>query len=118
MSTPPPHADRLALLSDPTRRRICAILSSPDPPVSERDLAVELATRCLGTTAADITDRQRRRYRVQLRHHQLPKLADYGLLAYDQSTGTVSLTTVGAEALAAHTAARQANPTAATVSSD
>lgn len=118
MSSLPTHTDRLALLSDPTRRRICAILSSPDPPVSERDLAVELATRCLDRPAAEITDDQRRRHRIRLRHHQLPKLADYGLVVSDQSTGTVSLTAAGAEALAAHTRARQAHPTAATAASD
>ena len=118
MSPSPTHTDRLALLSDPTRRRICTILCTPDPPVSERDLAVELATRCLDRPAAEITDAQRRQQRVRLRHHQLPKLADYGLLVYDQSTEMVSLTDAGAEALAAHTRARQAHPTAATASSD
>jgi hypothetical protein len=105
MSTPPHHTttDCVELLADPTRRRICAILSSPDPPVSERDLAVELAIRFLDRPAADITAEQRRQQRIQLHHHQLPKLADHGLIVYDQSTRTVSITAEGYEALAAST---------------
>lgn len=109
MPTHPHHTntDSLGRLSDPTRRRICSILSTPDPPVSERDLAVELASRCLDRPAADITAEQRRQQRIRLRHHQLPKLADYGLIVYDQSTQTVSITADGYEALAAFSDTQQ-----------
>ena len=117
-STPSTNSDCRTLLSDPTRRRICAILSSPDPPVSERDLAVELAARCLGVPAAEITTAQRRRQRIQLRHHQLPKLADYGLIIYDQSTETVSITADGYEALVDHPNTRQYPPATAASSSN
>ena len=93
-------------------------LSSPDPPVSERDLAVELAIRFLDRPAADITAEQRRQQRIQLHHHQLPKLADYGLIVYDQPTQTVSITAEGYEALSAYTDTQQQPPAAAFISSD
>ena len=120
MPTPTHHTntDYVELLSDPTRRRICSILSSPDPPVSERDLAVELAIRFLDRPAADITAEQRRQQRIQLHHHQLPKLADYGLIVYDQPTQTVSITAEGYEALSAYTDTQQQPPAAAFISSD
>lgn len=95
----PPTTERVALLTDQTRRRICSILSDPDPPVSERDLAVELAMRCLDKPATEITADERRHYLIQLHHHQLPKLADYGLITYDRSTRTVSITAAGCDAL-------------------
>lgn len=105
MSSPHTHTqtDRVSQLSDQTRRRICSILADPDPPVSERDLGVELATRCLGVPAAEITTAQRRQFLIQLHHHQLPKLADYGLVGYDRSTRIVSITPAGRAALAAVT---------------
>lgn len=120
MSIPPHHSttDRVELLSDPTRRRICSILSSPDPPVSERDLAVELATRFLDRPAADITADQRRQQQIHLHHHQLPKLADHGLIVYDQSTRTVSITAEGYETLVAYTDIQRYPPAAGYVSSD
>jgi len=95
----PSKTDRVCLLADPTRRRICSILTDPDPPVSERDLAVELATRCLDTSPSEITDTQRRKYLLRIYHHQLPKLADYGLITYDRSTSMVAITTSGRNAL-------------------
>jgi len=95
------QTDRTTLLTETTRRRICSILSDPDPPVSERDLACELATRRLDTPANEITPDQRQQQLIQLHHHQLPKLADYGLVAYDRSMRTVSITDAGREALAA-----------------
>lgn len=91
--------DRVSLLSDQTRQRICSILADPDPPVSERDLAVELATQCLGVSAAEVTPAQRRQFLIQLHHHQLPKLADYGLIVYDRATRIVSITPAGSAAL-------------------
>jgi hypothetical protein len=97
----PPSTERVALLTDQTRRRICSILTDPDPPVSERDLAVEVAMRSLDKPAAEITADERRRYLVQLHHHQLPKLADYGLITYDRSTRTVSITAMGCTTLEA-----------------
>jgi len=120
MPTPPYHTntDCIELLSDPTRRRICSILSSPDPPVSERDLAVELAIRFLDRPAADITPNQRRQQQIHLHHHQLPKLADHGLVVYDQSTRTVSITAEGYETLATYTDTQQQPLAAAFSSSD
>lgn len=90
------------MLSNQTRRRICSILTDPDPPVSERDLAVELAIRDLGKPAAEITADERSQYLIQLHHHHLPKLADNGLITYDRSTRTVSITKTGYEAVDAH----------------
>ena len=98
-SPPPTQTDRVTLLSDSTRRQICSILTDPDPPVSERDLAIELATRCHDASAADITPSQRRQQLIELHHHQLPKLADYGLICYNRPTRTVSITAAGCEAV-------------------
>ncbi|ATW87657.1 hypothetical protein halTADL_0861 [Halohasta litchfieldiae] len=111
-SHPPTQTDASTLLTDTIRRRICSILTDPDPPVSERDLAGELAARCLDTPANEITPDQRQQQLIQLHHHQLPKLADYGLVTYDQSMRTVSITDAGREALAAVSDGQQ-NPRAA-----
>jgi len=94
------------------------ILSSSDPPVSERDLAVELAARRLDIPAAEVTTDQRRRNRIQLRHHQLPKLADYGLIVFDRSTETVSITVDGYEALVDHPETNPKPPAAASLTSN
>ena len=43
-SPPPPSpAAAIATLADPDNERLCEILTSPDPPVSQHDLAIELA---------------------------------------------------------------------------
>lgn len=120
MSAPTHPTDRphLELLSDPTRRRICSILSNPDPPVAERDLAIELATRFLDRPAVDITAEQRRQQQIQLRHHQLPKLADYGLVTYDRATRTVSITPAGERTLAAYAGWQQQSPATVSATSD
>jgi hypothetical protein len=77
------------------------ILTDPDPPVSERDLAGELAARSLDKPVNEITPGQRHEKRIELHHHQLPKLADYGLITYNQSMQTVSITDEGRETLVA-----------------
>jgi len=103
MSPPPSPSNppRVALLDDPTRRLICAILSSADPPRTERDLAVELAARTDGIPPRAVSHEQRRRRQLQLYHHQLPKLAAHGLLSYNRSRRTVSITSAGRTALTA-----------------
>jgi len=95
--------DRVSLLADPTRRAICSILTDPDPPISERDLAGELAAHSLDKPANQITDGERQQQLIRLHHHQLPKLADHGLVVYDRSTRTVSITPEGSAALTAVT---------------
>lgn len=107
-----PKTDRVRLLMDPTRRRICSILTDPDPPVSERDLAIELATRCLETPPSEITDTERRKYLIQLHHHQLPKLAAHGLIVYDRSTHTVAITATGCDTLETVASISQESPVA------
>jgi len=96
----PSKPDRVELLADPTRRQICAILSTPDPPRTERDLAVELAGRLREVPPRAVSREQRQRHQLRLAHHQLPKLADYGLVAYNPSRRTVSITPAGLDALA------------------
>jgi len=91
------------LLADSTRRLICAILATPDPPRTVRDLAVELAARSLDVPPRAVTTDQRRRRQIQLHHHQLPKLADHGLINYSRSGRTATIIPAGVDALAAVT---------------
>lgn len=97
----PSQSDRVGLLADATRRRICAILTSTDPPRTVRDLAVELAARVLDIPPRAVTAEQRRRQQIRLHHHQLPKLDDYGLVSYNRSRRTVTITPAGRNALTA-----------------
>lgn len=99
----PPEADCTALLTDQTRRQICAILMTPDPPLAVRDLAAELAARLLDVPPREVSAEQRRKRVIQLHHHQLPKLADHGLIEYSRSCHTIRLTTAGIETLTAAT---------------
>ena len=98
---PPSQSDRVGLLADSTRRRICAILTTADPPRTERDLAVELVARAADIPPREVSREQRRRRQLRLYHHQLPKLADYGLVSYSRSRRTVAITPAGRDALAA-----------------
>jgi len=100
LTYPPTHTDRTQLLSDPTRRRICAILTTADPPRTTRDLAVELAARTADVPPRAVTAEQRRRTQIRLHHHQLPKLAEYGLINHNRSEQTAEITPVGREMLA------------------
>lgn len=97
------QTDHAVLRTDPLRRRICAILATPDPPLSVRDLAVELAAQSCCIPPRPVTAFQRRRHQIQLHHHQLPKLADNGLVSYNHSRRTVRITPAGTETLTAGT---------------
>lgn len=65
------------LLASPVRREVIAILDDEDAVARDR-LTEELA--------AD--EDARRRLRIALHHNHLPKLADAGLVTYDEETVT------------------------------
>lgn len=77
------------LLGSPVRRNLLAILRESDS--IERDrLAATLAAADTdgGFGVSEITEESRRRIRIALHHNHLPRLADAGLLTYDEETVT------------------------------
>lgn len=93
MDTPSPDTPTVALdandetrndifgaLSHGRRRFVLQHLRTSEAPVSVDDLVTELAAWDDGPPAAD----RRERIEVSLRHVHLPKLADFGLIEYDE----------------------------------
>lgn len=86
----PPDTDEvLAALSDSRRRRLLTALDG-EREASLRDLAVRVAAREEGKPAGDVTDDERKSVRVSLYHAHVPKLADAGVVEYDDATRTIS----------------------------
>ncbi len=91
----PSPAAAIAILADPDNERLCEILTSPDPPVSPHDLAIELAAATAGRSPRDVSDEQYQQAAIKLHHHRLPKLADHGIIEYSRSSQLVSITPAG-----------------------
>jgi hypothetical protein len=66
----------------PDRRRVLAVLLERSPPVTERELAAALARR-------PDEERDAETIHCRLRHVDLPKLADVGLVRWDPDGATV-----------------------------
>ncbi|WP_435181419.1 DUF7344 domain-containing protein [Halorussus sp. AFM4] len=75
------------LLSRPMRRHIFAILNDKES-LSRH----QLTTRVAALEAEDDTgdEQLRRRIRIALHHNHLPKLADAGVITYDEGTVTAT----------------------------
>lgn len=76
----------IAALSDGARRRIVRILHGSSGAVSVQNLADQLAD----ATSANPSDAES--IRIRLHHVHLPKLADHGLVSWDERERTVSAT--------------------------
>lgn len=87
-----PDEDRLiAVLADPDRRAVIAVLAVAGEPLTVDELSERLL---------DETDGKRRLTRLSLHHSDLPKLARAGLVDYDPTDTRVTLSASG-EQLAA-----------------
>lgn len=98
----------LELLGDRRRRAVLQYLDdrADDAPVPVADLAdhVTLAEEGQETgpiaSCGDALLGIRRRVRISLRHHHVPKLADAGAVDFDLEANTVTLRETGAELVA------------------
>lgn len=94
--------DRLArdeiytLLSNRRRRNVIHSLLD-DRASTIGELASLLAAWENGCSPEEVTSKQRKRVYTALRQTHLPKLADAGVLAYDEDRGSVELTPAGAD---------------------
>lgn len=71
----------------PVRQRILAVLLDRSTPTTEEELAAELA----GSGREEpVEDPSREEIRIRLRHADLPKLADAGLVTWDESDAVVT----------------------------
>lgn len=77
------------LLSNQRRRDALEYLAEHDGAVNMRDLAEWIAAREHETTVAQLTSDERQRVYIALYQSHLPKLADYGVIEYNQSRGVV-----------------------------
>lgn len=80
------------LLSSPRRRYVITYLHREKIPVELGTLAEEVAAWENETTVEELTSKQKKRVYVSLYQTHVPKLEDYGVVRYDEDTGTVSMT--------------------------
>lgn len=73
------------LLRSPVRRDVIAILHETNSIARDR-----LTARVAGPRDGDGSEDDRRRTRVALHHNHLPRLADAGLITYDEETVTAT----------------------------
>lgn len=83
----------LELLADRRRRDALRVLAFHGEPVTLADLADEVAARERGAPLAEISPDDVLRVYLSLYHRHVPKLADAGVLAYDQDADLVRLAT-------------------------
>lgn len=83
--------DAFDILSNGRRRFVLYYLREADEPVELGELAGELAAWENETTPSELTKQQRKRVYVSLYQTHIQKLADAGVIEYDQDTGMVRL---------------------------
>ncbi|AGB39221.1 DUF7344 domain-containing protein [Natronococcus occultus] len=83
--------ESLSLLSNRRRRDVLYRLSEADV-TSVDSLAATIAAREASVPAEQLSADDRERVRIELYHTHLPKLADRGLIEYDDRSGTVRWT--------------------------
>lgn len=79
------------ILSNARRRYVLYYLRQADEPVELSELARELAAWENDTTPEELTKQQRKRVYVSLYQTHIQKLADAGMVEYDQESGMVTL---------------------------
>lgn len=80
------------ILQNERRRRVLQYLADREGPVNMPDIAEQIAAVEHDTTVQQLTSNQRRRVYIALYQSHLPKLADFGLITYNQSRGIVERT--------------------------
>ncbi|WP_152529801.1 DUF7344 domain-containing protein [Candidatus Halobonum tyrrellensis] len=85
------------LLSNRRRRNVIHSLLDDGPESTIGELATLLAAWENGCPPDEVTSKQRKRVYTALRQTHLPKLAEAGVLAYDEDRGSVELTPAGSE---------------------
>ncbi|WP_090310740.1 DUF7344 domain-containing protein [Natronorubrum texcoconense] len=94
------------LLADRRRRAVLEYLADRDEPVSLGDLADHVTLAEQGQTRGTIAGcgdallGTRRRVRISLRHHHVPKLAAADAVEFDPEANTVSVRETGTDLLA------------------
>jgi len=79
------------ILSSPRRRYVLYFLRTEPNPIQLTDLAEHVAAWENDTTVEELSTQQRKRVYVSLYQTHLPKLAEAGLVNYDEESGDVSI---------------------------
>lgn len=80
-----------AALSHPRRLRSVRILADVDASLALKDLAVELVRATRTESGETVGKDQVARVRLSLYHHHVPKLAEAGLVEFDESERRVAI---------------------------
>lgn len=80
------------MLHSPRRRYVLSYLTDQDDPVELDDLIARVAAREFDTSVEALSESERKRMYVSLYQTHVPKLANAGLVEYDDERGTVALT--------------------------
>ena len=80
------------ILQNERRRRVLQYLAETEGPVQMPDIAEQIAAVEHDTTVHQLTSTQRQRVYIALYQSYLPKLADFGLITYNQNRGIVERT--------------------------
>ncbi|WP_276271729.1 DUF7344 domain-containing protein [Haloarcula litorea] len=79
------------ILSSPRRRYVLYFLRQESSPIQLTELAEHVAAWENDTTVEELSTQQRKRVYVSLYQTHLPKLADSGLVDYDEDSGEVAI---------------------------
>ena len=85
------------ILSSPRRRYVLYFLRTEPNPIQLTDLAEHVAAWENDTTVEELSTQQRKRVYVSLYQTHLPKLAESGLVNYDEDSGDVSIAAKASE---------------------
>lgn len=85
------------ILSSPRRRYVLYFLRTEPNPIQLTDLAEHVAAWENDTTVEELSTQQRKRVYVSLYQTHLPKLAEAGLVNYDEDSGDVSIAAKASE---------------------
>lgn len=83
------------LLSNERRRHVLQRLRTVEEPITVTELAELVAATENDVAPDELTDKQRKRVYVSLYQTHVPKLADAGVVDYDEDDSTAILTTRG-----------------------
>lgn len=104
------HDELFAVLSNARRRFVLQALQGADREMSVSELTSDLVSWEADMTDSEIVDDGRGAVQVALVHTHLPKMAEAGLVSYDDGDGSVRLTDWNDE-LEVHLAAAKAPAT-------